>query len=371
MALRYLDPFGESYETADLVDRWNVVNAIGAAVGAAGRCPGSEALSLNMNITSEVISGNNYFGNGLVKVLDAQDTWIVGFAYKTNNISSSHSALLAFGAVDAGGNTQPQSTLFLLGNGRLQVRRKNNVVLGTSNFALKSKNWYYIEIKIFFNDITGAVDIQVNGNNVLSILGTIPSPIDTQAFAIGFPDTIRIGGAINTGGNPDDLWDDLYIADTQTSFGDFGGRLIDFAGDCAVSVIMPDGNGASQDFTPAGTGSAHWDRIEEKPPDDDTSYLESSTLNHEEFQTYEDIDTGLTVIGIQVIAYVKKTEAGVRAFLLGAREGGVNRYGQLSHFPSVNDYIYFEQPMDKNAATTNQWTAAEVNSNEFGIKVDL
>ncbi|MEX0594926.1 MAG: hypothetical protein WD512_00365, partial [Candidatus Paceibacterota bacterium] len=277
-------------------------------------------------------------------------------------------------------NNQRQVSVFVNADGTLSAYRGGTengtgggiggaTLLGTSTFAISQDNWFYIEFKATIDNTVGTIDIRVNGNNILSLSG-----IDTQATSNASANVIVFAGnregtsALSFDGA--DYFDDIYVADTQAAPSSYAGRIVDFIGDVEVLPLYANANGATdQDFTPQGAGD-HYVEIDETTPDEDTTYLESSTVGHEEFNAYQDMSTARTVIGLQLVCRANKQDAGVRSFKLGIKEGITNRYGPTEHFPSAKEYIYHTEISDKNPATGNQWVAAEVNADEYGIKVE-
>jgi hypothetical protein len=69
--------------------------------------------------------------------------------------------------------------------------------------------------------------------------------------------------------------DDLYIADGQTS------GAHDFIGNISINALLPNGPGAVTQFQRTGA-STNWQAVNESPPNDDTSYVGSSTVGDQD-----------------------------------------------------------------------------------------
>jgi len=372
MALRWADSCGDFYNHTHLHERWNAVAVsptssqsltrtsagIGVVLGA-GRC-GGDAIAY----VGQVIGPTTM---GLWKTLDSRNYWVVGWAYRPSTPTVvTRDALLTlqqFGEV--------QLSVTLEENGRLSVRRGLSTSLGTSSLALLGGNWYYLEFRATIHDSAGSFTLRVNGSTVLTASG-----IDTQnVTGVATADTFKFSGIREPFGGElhggPDLIDDIVIIDNQASLGLENGRLTDFVGD--VQVLIPafaDANGALQDFTP-NAGVNHFDRINEHPPDDDTTYLEETTSGSQETNEYSDISTAFTIIGYNIVSRVNKQQAGDRSFRHIIRESvgpTVHQFNDI-YFPSVLDYYYFDGPSDRNPFTAAQYTAAEVNALQYGIRV--
>jgi hypothetical protein len=79
----------------------------------------------------------------------------------------------------------------------------------------------------------------------------------------------------------------------------------------------------------------------------------------------QNIPGGTVVLGAQQLILARKEDPGAAALQPVFREGGVNFDGPIQGVPS-EDYYYLIQPYDTNPATGNQFTAAEINADEFG-----
>ena len=381
MALRWCDSCGDYYDYTQLIDVWNVVEPAGIAdqsltrnihgisvIVGAGRCGGD---AIGYIALVNLVDPQN---DGLWKTLDDRSTWIVAWAYKpANPVSNARRPLLVLQSRNA---ANPQVSVNIEANGKLSVYRGSTLVggfvlLGTSTFALQGGNWYQIQFKVTIHNSTGSFELKVNGTTILSASG-----IDTQNLAGSTADTFKFSGIIasSTGiASTPDLIDDIVIIDDQAALGTENGRVVDFPGDVQVlEPIFPNANGALQDFTP-NAGVNHFDRIDEFPPDEDTTYLEGSILNNQDSNEYENISTAFSIVGLQINSRVNKQQAGERTFKNLIREsvGPTIQLFNDTHFPSVLDYIYYCGPSDKNPFTGLQYTPAEINALQYGLKITV
>lgn len=151
----------------------------------------------------------------------------------------------------------------------------------------------YIEVQITLQ-LANTTAVQVRVRNQFGMMnvvatGSLLALTDTETFT-----TRTIGGALGTGS-----WDvaDLYYTDgvPEATALAYKGQLIyndGYLGDTHVEALYPtaDGENLSDDNTPwvPDTGSVEYTRINEHPPDDDTSYVsatESGQTSSYVFQT--------------------------------------------------------------------------------------
>lgn len=371
MAIRYIDPCGDDYTYAQILDRWNSTNPDVAAsptvnggvsinVGG-GRCGGNCIAFSGSNLNSSE--------QGIWKTIDPQGTWIIGWAYyPASPLSAKRQSLLSIELVHS-----PQISITMNTDGTLAVYRGepppfSGSLLGTTTLALQASNWYYLEFKVVLDASAGSFELRVNGATRLSASGIDTRVSNTTA------NVIRLGGVAS--GNllapglvePDRI-DDIYMADGQTNPDTFKGRVVDFVGDYQVLVKRANANGTHQQFTPLGAGD-HYVEIDETTPDSNTTYLASSTVGHEESNNIENLTAGQLVAAAQLVTYDTKQDAGVRSFKQNIRLGGTDYYGPTEFFPTAVEYIFHTEALDRHPNTGAQLTVSDLNSAEIGVRIE-
>jgi len=224
--------------------------------------------------------------------------------------------------------------------------------------VLHDDTWYYIEWKVVFSTTAGTCVVRVDGLEVINYSGPTvgfgaagpvyaPYPLP--------PRQLRVQGQSNT-----KYWiDDLYVLD-----GTGPAPWNAFLGDCHVEYLRPRAAGASQDWTPVGTGT-HWVAVDDNDtPDEDATYVESNTPGQIDTNKYQ--PTGLPtspLFGAQLSLYARKSDIGPR--VIAPVANGV--VGAMVA-PSFENYQYFCTPYPVNPADGNPWTPASINASEFGVK---
>ena len=275
-------------------------------------------------------------------------TVVLGFRLRLGVLPSSTLELLNFDEATAGSFGQ-HVTLTVTTAGLIQVRRgdNNGTILGTTTTALSASTWTYIEIKVTIDNTAGVVELRFNGSGTPDLNLTSQ---DTQNGGAAYADAIRIHGS-----NINVDWDDMYI-DTAN-----------FQGDCYVATLSPDGAGASTQFTPS-TGS-NWQNVDELPADGDTTYNASSTAAHKDRFTHSNLPANAdTVAGVQVSSRARKTDAGTRELRNVAYDGTTEGDGTLSHALALT-YAWYQTMFEDHPTSAAAWSVSEVNSGEFGYKV--
>lgn len=336
MALRWIDSF-DHYVTADIPAKYDSISG-SPAITATSRF-GSGALQLTDANTQHTV----------VKVFDAQPTWIVGFAFRY---------------VMSGGNKQ---IFTLIDNATIQVTlyyetstRKLflNGPFGSSlsTLGLSDNTWYYIETKVTIGN-AGSWEVRVDGNTWITGSG------DTQASANASADRFRFEAGGSGGTSTARIFDDVYILD-----GTGAAPLNDFLGDVRVEALFPNANGNSSQLVGSDADSVNnYLLVDDPTPDGDTSYVESSTVGNKDTYAFTNLTPTLgTVYGVQISSEARKTDAGLRTVKNIARLSTTEVDGAANSLSS--SYRMFNDIMTTKPGG-GAWTITDVNNAEFGIKV--
>jgi len=338
MALLHIEGF-EQYDTpaqVNLSKRWTVTTSLSSIV--TGRAGGSSnAFRTSIVNTFLQISG------GI-----ATDFLVCGFAIQWQS-SLSNLDLMHFR--DGG---LEQIVLSKTSGGDLRIARGATELEITSGLGLTSGIWYYIEMKILVHPSAGTYEVRVDG---VAVLGPATSQ-NTRSTANNNIDQVRFVSS-----NEDEDFDDIYILD------DAGSDNVDFLGDCTVETLLPDADGATNDFTPVGSGSTNADRVDDgENPDDDTTYVHSSTVTDKDLYGFAALQSGIdTIFGVSVGMYVRKEDAGHREIRALARSGTAEVEGPSRQL-SV-DYNYVEGIYENDPDGGGDWDEAAVNAAQFGITI--
>lgn len=340
MALLYIDGFdwitngvllfdgGGRYSTSGTIpSQFDRITDTASGTGAAARLQGSA---------------------NLIRALDNEVTIYIGCRVRIGSIPISNTNLFSYREATA--TSGLHLSMLITTSGTIQVRRGNigGTLLGTTTTALTANTWTYIECKVTISDTVGVVEIRFNGSATPDLNLTSQ---DTKNGGNTYCDGFFFGG-----NNINLDFDDFYI-DTTT-----------FHGDVEVTTIVPDGAGASAQFTPSA--GSNWQNVDELPVDNDTTYNESNTVAHKDRFTFGNLPADAdTVIGVQVSAFAKKQIAGPRDMRLVAFDGTTEGDGALTHTPAVGDYSWFVTMFEDHPSGAAAWTTGEVDGGQFGYKI--
>lgn len=336
MALRFADGF-DHYAVGDILAKWTSIST-GPASMQTGRFGTGQCLrftALNRPST---------------KVIDAQATWIVGFAYRTQGLNANQPLI---GFMDG---ATLHTDLRLDATGHLFFTRNGTAIGSTGTTVLSTNTWYYLEVKVTISDTVGVAAVKINGVSELN--GT---SLDTRNAGNATSDSFRLVGALGTTETVD--YDDLYVCDTSGS-----SPTNDFLGDVRVEALFPNGNGNTSNLTGSdGNSTDNYLLVDETTPST-ADYVESSNVGDKDTYAYTNpTSTSGTVYGVQVLPYAAKTDAGARSIVSVARLSGTEVDSSAKTLSATPGYLPDIREAKPGGGT---WSISDVSSAEFGVKVN-
>lgn len=287
---------------------------------------------------------NNSSGNGTHALPASYSTLFMGCAVKMSSVAGAGDVF----TIQAGSTLTCR--LQITAAGILRVQNSGSTTVATGTTALNPGTWYYVEVKVVIAGASGSVEVHLNG--VSEIAAT------TGNFASTNVDTIGLNGARSGASNTVDF-DDIYVLDTTGS-----APRNTFLGDVRVATIYPSSDGAHTAWTP-DSGTAHFSRVNETTPDGDTSYVSDSTPGDIDSYGFGDIDGAATVYGVQTNLYARKDDAATRQIAPLTRQASTDYVGATVTLGST--YTTYSQLFNQDPVAAD-WTAGNVNADEFGVK---
>jgi hypothetical protein len=238
---------------------------------------------------------------------------------------------------------------------------------GTSHYVLTGDTYHYLEMSVQLGGgtpITVTAVVNVDGAQRINTTGN--SNINATQLLVqdALMNGVSIGGAEGGG---DTSWACDYYCLNNVPTDIFGATTsnINFLGDIDVYALVPVGDSTVTWQVFGGSGPNHYTRVNEIPPDDDTTYVYTDTTGIQETFFFQPIIgfTG-TIFGAQLLIYAKKDAEGSRAFrpVIGTSTFDTDNY-------LYDYYDYFIWPMDTNNGTP--WTPANFNAQSFGAEVTI
>jgi hypothetical protein len=332
MSLRMLESFDWSNLTDDYRDKYQSLSG-GASIQPGRTGPWS------------------LYDGALRVIFTAKGTWTVGCAVRVNLPLGVPIVLFLCDGLT------PQFRLDMdVGVGVMRVYRGGDmfgvggVLLGTTvtPLPLMPNQWYHLQVKVVVSALAGSVEVFINGLSSLVLVG-----INTQATVNAWADQLNIGSG----------WcgiDDLWVND-----GDGAAPYNGFMGDLKIINIKPIAAGDLTDWTPSA--GANWQCVDDIPPDGDVTTVASAVVG--QIDTYNFENPALTglIRGVQSNVLARKDDAGVRTIRPIYRQGGVNYLGSNDTLNVT--YKTTKEVMQVDPATTLDWTAANINSAQFGQEI--
>jgi hypothetical protein len=277
-----------------------------------------------------------------------QATLIIKIAFKPANYGGSSGAGNPFLAVlDAG---TAQCYFQLLPSGAVTVY-SSAMVAETGPGVIALGQYYGIEIEITIGSSTGAVQIWVNGFQVLTATG-----LNTQRSSNAYANQVAIGDIADN--NLSGYFDDFRVWDSTGS-----SQNAPLGTDSRVVTKLPSGAGSTTQWTPNGA-AANWQCVDDNPPDGDTTYVSSSTIDN--VDTYAMPTAGFTAAPVTVVSriYARKDDGATRAEEIGVQSSGSALSGGNPTLGST--YAFYDGNCSvEDPHTLAPWTAAGADAAEF------
>ena len=350
MALKGMDGF-DLYAIGDITDFWQSNDANSTIVEAAGRC-------------SSYAYRNTGAGGGgpTIGVDTAETSGYCGWAYYPEDINGVNIFFVV--------NTSATGIVFLrsVSSGAIEFWVGPNTTLGTmigttATGLLATGHYTHLGFEWNIHDTLGYGRIYVEGIEEYD-----SGNVDTTDSDSGSTTWVAIKP------NPKGYLDDIYWGDTDES--DALNPYSEFLGDLRVEgqfalTDLAGGGGTYDDFTPSAS-TDHGALVDERPPDDGTTYVEGDTVGETETFQFPDITLGYgTVIAVQNMPNMVKTDAGSRGITNVMHVGGTLYDGNIQYGIGETSYRYYPEVFAYNPDTSAAWTADEVNAAENGVQVTL
>lgn len=342
--LRYVDSF-DHLASGDLTEKWtsNVGMTISAGTGRRGTAG---------------LRQSNVGDHAVSLTLDAQSTWILGFAFRYSQLPAVEGldpCVLAE-CYDVG---TVQARLKLDFDGSLFVTRGATARLIATTQALHTNVWYYIEWRLVIHASAGETAIRLDGTVAATGAG-----LNTQNSGASTANHLKLGqlgGSNSTAGTTD--MDDVYVCDGQGS-----GTFTTFLGDCRVDALLPNADGTYAAWTPSA-GTAHYPTVDEPTPNDDTDYVSETTAGGRDSYQLEPLPTmpSPEVLAVQACINARKDDVDeilIRPLLVS---GGVTAVSSTVH-TLTNAYLYALDLWTADPNGGGAWTEAAVNSLQVGME---
>lgn len=237
---------------------------------------------------------------------------------------------------------------------------RGGVALATGSFALAAGRWYVMEFHVVINNSSGSVVVKINGVTHTSFTG------DTAGSAVESVRSI-VFGPPSAGANIGNFYclDDIAINDTS---GSYQNSWIGLGG---IYFLKPNGEGATQDFTPSA-GTVHYSLVDDVPANI-TDWVQGDTSAQLELFTVDDTPNYITTVDlVEVVCQAAVVESGSNDLRSVVRQGTVNYSGTpVTTVASITDsYVIVKgTPLYVQPNSSGAWGIAAVDSMEVGWEI--
>jgi len=328
MTLLYYEAFEDSLDTT-----WNAAGTF--VTGRNGKC-------LSVGAAGQINCSPAVSPTGFV----------IGYAHRVSALGSS----VVFRNSNA---VQTQISLALTSDGKytLYLGQTSDTQIGKSSTVFAINSWNYVEMKMGaagFANTGGTIEVRVNGTTEITYSG------DTL-FGSGSAALVTF---IISGGGVTVLTDDMYLLDLTGS-----APFNDFLGDCRIEQLLPNGAGATTQWTPS-TGS-NFSCVDETPPNAGTDYVGSTTSGQRDLYTMADLtSTTGTVLAVRPVFNLAKSDTGVDPAMRAVIRGSDGTIKQQATMPAQS-ITYVTRPgfIETTQPNGSAWSIADVNGMQMGQEI--
>lgn len=213
--------------------------------------------------------------------------------------------------------------------------------------------WMHMEFGVKSHNTNGAAIARLNGVEVLNVSGVNTRWSGTN----NYHRRVMINGGFDGC-----FFDDFYYCDDQ------GPRNNNFLGDVRLGAIYPNGVGSSSLWTPVGAASG-WEATKEHVPDDDVSYVWSTTPGDDDLYEMDDtIATTTGIKGLLINTRIRKDDATARTYATLVKPSGA-AVSEVAIRSVPGGYVNQQDVSEINPVTGTFWTKAQVDAMQAGIRV--
>lgn len=320
----------DNQATADVGTLFSAASA--ATITATGGRRNGGFLQMSVNQWGEIIR-------------DAQATWYCafGFQYPAGQASTYMSV--------RDGTTE--HVVFGIVAGFVTATRMPGTLLATSTLPVQPGQWVHLDHRVTIADAGGRVVVKLNGDTVIDFTG------DTRNGANASADRVRLNGV----GASYYRFDDVVLCDAN------GAVNNDHPGDCAVSGLLPNGNGTTSQLVGSDGNSVDNYLLVDDATPATADYVESSTVGDKDTYAYPaPTQSAGTVLGVVVRPYAHKTDAGVRSIVSVARLAAVEVDSAAKTLNATPTYL---PDVRETKPGGGAWALGDFGAGaaEFGVKV--
>lgn len=149
-----------------------------------------------------------------------------------------------------------------------------------------------------------------------------------------------------------------------------GSSKADRLGQIKCQILVPDTDTADEDWT-LSAGSDSYALVDDFPPDDDTTYLESNTngdmtgLGVSSLEAYT-----ASVLAVRPIGFITSTDATDHTVRLNVKSGSTVENDANAVIPATGSYAYYQGDLiELDPDTAAAWTISGVNAAEVQVEL--
>jgi hypothetical protein len=256
------------------------------------------------------------------------------------------------------GNTANANLISVQLNGATGIATATTAVaLGTAGVSqgavFSAGLWNFCEIQAVIHPTNGAITVQINGVNALSVSGVkttaASSVLSLINWCFGNAGTCYI--------------DDVYFCDLNGT-----APFNTFLGGCHINTLFPSAPGTYTQFTPNNPNNSNWMGASDPILDGDMTYNTASNVGTKDtFVSAAAFLPAVTILAVQPKSAVRQDDTVARQMQTYLKSGSTELGG--APYQMTQSYNFMTDLYINDPATGLPWTSAGVNALEFGYNI--
>jgi len=329
MSLLFFDGF-DGYDAIDDLTAFGNWSVVSGAISSSVRVGTGKSVNLGSANQSIIKTVGDQAGK----------TLYIGFAFTKVTATGSF-----FGVHSTASSDSPQCYLRINALGFIEIVA-GGVLVATGITALQLNMWYYIECKILVANTGGVCEVKIDGAVDCSFTG------DTQWQSTNTVLQIRWGQQPATETH-NFLIDDIYILNSD------GTANNTYLGEQRCEIMTPTSD-SSVAWT-RNTGATNYSAVDDAigAPDDNTTYVSSSTSTQKDEYGLSNLTGVAAVAGVKLITRAEKNDVNPLSFKHGIKSGATNQ--QVAYTLGIG-YANFIDIFETSDGATTAFTSTTVDS---------
>lgn len=223
--------------------------------------------------------------------------------------------------------------------------------LATATIPCTLNVWHFIQIRVHIHNTTGNIQIWIDGKQALNFTGNTRNTANNQTTEW------RVGR--------DDTDQTTVRFDNIVIYNESGSAPNTRTQETQIITVFPNADDSPLEMTP-DSGTTHYTRLTENPPDNDTSYVSAGSSPLTDSLAFPSAGAGGSIIAVGGIVAARKDDAGTNEIDVRVKSGS-STAGSAA-IPLTTSYGRYSYATTTDPATGLAWTIGAAESAKIEVR---